>query len=99
MSEYGAMEGVVIALTAYQTFTLRDILNGRWTECVFKPDMLDQVVAALGKRTVVTGDIYPLLYAEGMGIRVKRIDIRPPEETLPTFKDITGLLADPKVST
>ncbi len=92
---WGSVEGYLQMVTVRDKhrFNLYEVLSDDRIECVFDPDLLEEVKESLNHRIVVYGTIH----TRGDIIKqvtVERIHRRPDSKDLPGFAEIRGIFAD-----
>lgn len=92
---WGSVEGYLQMVTVRDKhrFNLYEVLSDDRIECLFDPDLLDEVKESLNHRIVV----YGMIHTRGDIIKqvaVERIHRRPASKDLPGFAEIRGIFAD-----
>lgn len=92
---WGSVEGYLQMITVRDKyrFNLYEVLSDDRIECVFDPDLLEEVKESLNHRIVV----YGIIHKQGDIIKqvvVERIHRRPDSKDLPGFAEIRGIFAD-----
>lgn len=92
---WGSVEGYLQMVTVRDKhrFNLYEVLSDDRIECVFDPDLLEEVKESLNHRIVV----YGVIHTRGDTIKqvaVERIHRRPDSKDLPGFSEIRGIFAD-----
>ena len=92
----GSVEGVLrFNLSFSSAISIDDILTEKRVEFIFTK-LLSQYPIGLktfGKRVEVFGIVTYNEAGEKLKIEAERIKVFPPEETLPTIEDVTGILS------
>lgn len=91
---WGSVEGYLQMITVRDKhrFNLYEVLSDDRIECVFDPDLLEEVRESLNHRIVVYGTVH----SQGDTIKqvaVERIHRRPNSKDLPGFAEIRGIFA------
>lgn len=95
-SSEGTVEGMleVISIHGQHKFSIFDALTGHSVTCHFKPDQLDEIKVAFGRRVAVTGEIFSSASGKRLSVRVEHFEVFPPEEQLPTIERMIGILGE-----
>lgn len=73
-------------------FTIYDDLFGRAVRCVFAAEMAEEAKAAFGQRVRVSGEVSYGSRERVNRVRVKAIEVLPPDDDLPTVAEMFGSL-------
>ncbi len=91
---FGSVEGVLkaIDLSRKPVFRIYDLLTNKSVRCYFSSNSIDEIKDALEKRVSVSGLVKSREDGEKLSIEVEEIEIFPPEDELPTIREIIGIL-------
>ncbi|MBN1763959.1 MAG: hypothetical protein JW860_01775 [Sedimentisphaerales bacterium] len=91
--DYGSIEGKLDAINIHTKpkISVYDALTGKAIRCYFDESMLDYIISAMGKRVSIYGQIRYKKNGSPISVDIEEIDIFPPQNELPKFKDIIGL--------
>lgn len=93
---YGTIEGDLLALNVKGRlkFSVYETLTGKPVTCFFPDEMFSEVVAAIRKRVSAYGMIRYKKNGEAKSIQMEELSVFPPEDELPSFSDMIGILKD-----
>jgi hypothetical protein len=93
---YGTIEGDLLALNikGRLKFSVYETLTDKPVTCFFPDKMFSEVVAAIRKRVSAYGKISYKKNGEPKSIEIEELNVFPPEDELPRFSDMIGILKD-----
>ena len=88
----GTLVGVSVGDGTYRIF-VHDRLRNRRTPCVIASDLLSSALAAFEKRVIVRGIISTKPDGTATRINVRRFEVIPPDDELPSRHEVRGIMA------
>ena len=95
LTSIGTVEGKLEGLITHgkSRFLIFDPLTGRQVICYFGGRVeWESVLRAFGKRVAATGFIHSRRSGEKVSIQVSRLHVFPPDEELPSVREMRGIL-------
>lgn len=95
-SSEGTVEGAleVISIHGQHKFSVYEPLTGHRVACHFKPDQLEEIKRAFGRRVAVSGEIFSSASGKRLSVRVEHFEVFPSEEDLPSIDRMIGILGE-----
>lgn len=93
--EYGSIEGTLDAINLHgqEEFEVYDRYTGKPTRCYFDATVdLERVIVSLRKRVLIEGEVSYRKTGEPVSMKAESLYEFPPEDQLPTFADVRGIL-------
>ncbi|MCX5636156.1 MAG: hypothetical protein NTX52_00480 [Planctomycetota bacterium] len=93
---YGTIEGKLQVLSVRNRLNFRvyESLTDKPVTCYFGDEIFSDVIAAIGKRVSAYGLISYRRNGEPVNVEIEELDVFPPEEKLPSWEDMIGILKD-----
>jgi hypothetical protein len=99
--EEGSLVGTLETINIHgkKQFYIYPTLGAKKVQCIFKPEMKEEVKQALYERIEVVGILrYKSWDKFPYAINVKAINIYPPDDELPTFSELVGTIPTQEIS-
>lgn len=95
-SSQGTVEGTleVISIHGQHRFSIYEPLTGHSVACHFRPDQLEEVKGAFGRRVAVRGEIFSSASGKRLSVRVENFEAFPSEDDLPSIERMIGILGE-----
>ncbi len=92
--DHGTVEGVLDVVSAHDGYEIRlcDPIFGKSVKCAVSEELMQQALGAFKKRVEVDGLIRYDREGRPISVKVEHITIFPPPETLPSYKQMRGIL-------
>jgi len=94
-TSFGSVEGHLDAVNFHRHpyFTVYDVLTDEPIRCHLGELDRDEVLAAVGKRVLVGGELRHRDDHKIVSVRADRLEVFPSDSELPTWWDVRGILA------
>ena len=96
VSAEGTVEGTleVVSIHGKREFSIFEALTNNRVTCHFKPEQLDAVIGAFGKRVAAHGEIFASATGKRLTVTVEELEVFPSEDELPSIDSMVGIFGE-----